>query len=105
MWKIEHPKLILSITGAAQNFNIIEKLKSTFKEALIKAAKTTNAWIISGGTNYGVMRLVGEAMKEDLYPNVPVIGIATWGVIGLRNELQVTFELSLYHLLNKNTLS
>lgn len=88
-WKLERPELILSITGAAQNFNIIEKVRSTFKESLIKAAKTTNAWIISGGTNYGVMRLVGEAMKEDLYPNIPVIGIATWGVIASRENLEV----------------
>lgn len=57
-WKLERPELILSITGAAQNINIVEKLRSSFKVALIKAAKKTNAWIISGGTNYGVMRLV-----------------------------------------------
>lgn len=84
VWKLECPELIWSITGAAQNFNIMEKDRSRLKEELIKAAKTTNAWIISGGTNYGVMRLMGEAIKEDLYPNVPVIGIATWGVLASR---------------------
>lgn len=63
-WKLENPELILSITGAAQNFNMIEKLRSTFKEAIIKAAKTTKAWIISGGTNYGVMRMVSFKNKK-----------------------------------------
>ena len=88
-WKLERPELLLSVTGAAQNFNIFEKQRSGFKEAFIKAANTTKAWIISGGTNYGVMRLVGEAMKEELYPNIPVIGIATWGIISQSKKLEV----------------
>ena len=39
-------------------------MKKAFKEGLVKAASSTGAWIISGGTNTGVMRLVGEAVEE-----------------------------------------
>ncbi len=52
---------------------------------MVKAAASTGGWIISGGTNAGVMRLVGEAVAEEAYKyningnSLPVIGIATWG--------------------------
>jgi hypothetical protein len=74
------PQLILSVTGGAQQFTINEDIKSAFKLGLMKAAKTTNAWIITGGTNFGVMKLVGDAVAEDLNANnLTVLGVATWG--------------------------
>lgn len=57
-WSLESPKLIISITGGAQDFNIDDNTKKVFKMGLIKAAKTTNAWIVTGGTHFGCMRLV-----------------------------------------------
>ena len=56
-WALNHPQLILSITGGAQNFTIPHRMKYAFKRGLIKAAASTGAWIITGGTNTGVMRL------------------------------------------------
>jgi len=87
------PKLILSVTGGAQNFTIPHRMKKAFKEGLIKVAATTGAWIITGGTNAGVMRLVGEAVAEE-YPKyssdteLTVLGIATWGKIAMREKLE-----------------
>jgi len=87
------PKLILSVTGGAQNFTIPHRMKKAFKEGLIKVAATTGAWIITGGTNHGVMRLVGEAVAEE-YPKyssdteLTVLGIATWGKIAMREKLE-----------------
>ena len=52
-WNLPMPKLILSITGGAQNFSIPHKIKKAFKEGLVKAAATTGSWIITGGTNTG----------------------------------------------------
>lgn len=65
-------------------------MKEAFKSGLIKAAATTGAWIISGGTNTGVMKLVGEAVASELHKyNTPltVLGIATWGKIKNRELL------------------
>jgi len=53
------------VTGGAKNFEIPKRMKKAFKEGIIKAAISTDAWIITGGTNYGVMQLVGEAVKEE----------------------------------------
>ena len=91
------PKLIISVTGGAKTFTIPHRIKKAFKEGIIKAAATTDAWIITGGTNTGVMRLVGEAVAEE-YPTyslekkLTVLGIATWGVIYDRKLLERELE-------------
>ena len=63
-----------------------------------QAAKTTGAWIITGGTNTGVMKHVGKAVKghtvmsrgamlTDKTSQVHLIGIAPWGIVEHRSEL------------------
>ena len=64
-----------------------------------QAAQTTGAWIITGGTNTGVMRHVGEAVKghtvmsrgaqalKDEESQLHLIGIATWGIVDHRKDL------------------
>jgi transient receptor potential cation channel subfamily M protein 2 len=89
-WGLDKPNLILSVTGGAQKFNIPQRMRKAFKRGLVKAAVSTGAWIITGGTNAGVMRLVGEAVAEEsLSQPVTVLGIATWGKIALRDQMKV----------------
>jgi len=64
-----------------------------------QAAQTTGAWIITGGTNTGVMRHVGEAVKghtvmsrgapllKDKASQLHLIGIATWGIVDHKSDL------------------
>ncbi len=53
---------------------------------LVKAAKTTDSWIISGGTNVGVMRLVGDAIEKDINgESLSVIGVASYKRLDLTN--------------------
>ena len=71
--------MILSVTGAAKKFQVAEKIKNAFKIELMKAAKTTDSWIISGGTDVGVMRLVGDAIEENPHAqDLVVLGIASY---------------------------
>ena len=89
-WNMPRPKLIISVTGGAKKFSMPHRTKKAFKCGLIKAAVSTGAWIITGGTNNGVMRLVGEAVAEELdkyNSDLPVIGIATWGKVSMREKL------------------
>jgi hypothetical protein len=76
--KFRSPKLLISVTGIAKNFSIDKKTKNAFMSGLVKAAKITNPWIISGGcANVGVMRLVGDTIEEDFNGELlPVIGVA-----------------------------
>lgn len=91
-WNLQPPKLIISVTGGAQKFTIPPRMKKAFKRGLIKAAASTGAWIITGGTNAGVMRLVGEAVADEFHKKsaeITVLGIATWGKVALRDKMIV----------------
>ncbi|KAI8499346.1 Transient receptor putative cation channel sub M member 3, partial [Branchiostoma belcheri] len=63
-WKLELPRLLISMHGGLQNFELQPKLKRVFRKGLLKAAKTTGAWILTCGTHSGVTRQVGDAMAE-----------------------------------------
>ena len=47
----------------------------------------TDAWIVTGGTNAGVMKFVGEAVSEYMQTQgviekpIVALGIATWGIV------------------------
>ncbi|KAF6273418.1 transient receptor potential cation channel subfamily M member 1 [Rhinolophus ferrumequinum] len=50
-WQLELPKLLISVHGGVQNFEMQPKLKQVFGKGLIKAAVTTGAWIFTGGVS------------------------------------------------------
>jgi transient receptor potential cation channel subfamily M member 2 len=85
VWHLKPPSLILSITGGASSK--LKQLTDTFKSSLIEAAATANAWIITGGTNSGVMKFIGEAIKDhtemtnNKAEQITLIGIADWCTI------------------------
>ncbi len=85
-----------------KSFSLPHRMKVAFKEGLIKAAVSTGAWIISGGTNTGVMRLVGEAVadyaKYSTENKLTVLGIATWGIISM-NASDVKFVWVVFSLI------
>nr|XP_061799468.1 transient receptor potential cation channel subfamily M member 2-like [Nerophis lumbriciformis] len=85
-WKVSPPNLLISVTGGAKNFYLKTRLKNVFQRGLIKVAQTTGAWIITGGTNTGVMKHVGQAVRDyylssSMQGQIVTIGLATWGVI------------------------
>ena len=52
-----------------------------------QAVERTSAWVVTGGTDTGVMKLVGEAMHKYGLVDVPVVGVAPWGAISARKSL------------------
>lgn len=91
-WKLPTPNLLISVTGGAKNFYMKDHLKKVFHRGLIKVAQTTGAWIITGGTHAGVMKHVGQAVRDHALSNatqgnIVAIGVATWGVIHNRKAL------------------
>jgi len=52
-WSLELPKLVISVHGGIANFDLQPKLQRVCHQGLLQAAKTTGAWIITGGTNTG----------------------------------------------------
>ncbi|XP_046898779.1 transient receptor potential cation channel subfamily M member 7 isoform X2 [Hypomesus transpacificus] len=89
-WQMELPKILISVHGGIQNFDLHPRIKQVVGKGLIKAAVTTGAWILTGGVNTGVAKHVGDALKEHSSRSsrkICTIGIAPWGVIENRNDL------------------
>uniref|UniRef100_W5N632 non-specific serine/threonine protein kinase n=1 Tax=Lepisosteus oculatus TaxID=7918 RepID=W5N632_LEPOC len=89
-WQMELPKIVISVHGGIQNFDLHPRIKQVIGKGLIKAAVTTGAWILTGGVNTGVAKHVGDALKEHSSRSsrkICTIGIAPWGVIENRNDL------------------
>uniref|UniRef100_A0A3P8PUU6 non-specific serine/threonine protein kinase n=1 Tax=Astatotilapia calliptera TaxID=8154 RepID=A0A3P8PUU6_ASTCA len=89
-WHMELPKILISVHGGVQNFDLHPRIKQVIGKGLIKAAVTTGAWILTGGVNTGVAKHVGDALKEHCSRSskkICTIGIAPWGVIENRNDL------------------
>ncbi|XP_033086293.1 transient receptor potential cation channel subfamily M member 2 isoform X3 [Trachypithecus francoisi] len=92
-WGLDVPNLLISVTGGAKNFNMKPRLKSIFRRGLVKVAQTTGAWVITGGSHAGVMKQVGEAVRDFSLSSsykegeVITIGVATWGTVHRREGL------------------
>ncbi|XP_053336566.1 transient receptor potential cation channel subfamily M member 3 isoform X2 [Clarias gariepinus] len=89
-WQLELPKLLISVHGGLQNFELQPKLKQVFGKGLIKAAMTTGAWIFTGGVNTGVIRHVGDSLKDHASKSrgkICTIGIAPWGIVENQEDL------------------
>uniref|UniRef100_A0A4X1UBZ3 Transient receptor potential cation channel subfamily M member 1 n=1 Tax=Sus scrofa TaxID=9823 RepID=A0A4X1UBZ3_PIG len=89
-WQLELPKLLISVHGGLQNFEMQPKLKQVFGKGLIKAAVTTGAWIFTGGVSTGVISHVGDALKDHSSKSrgrVCAIGIAPWGIVENKEDL------------------
>nr|XP_036218610.1 transient receptor potential cation channel trpm isoform X5 [Bactrocera oleae] len=89
-WNLELPKLLITVQGGKANFELQPKLKKEIRKGLLKAAKTTGAWIFTGGTNTGVTKQVGDALLlegQQRSGRVVSIGIAPWGIVERNHEL------------------
>lgn len=70
------------------------KIKTRNQTCVIThAVLYAGAWIITGGTNVGVMKHVGKAVRDyalsssSMWGQIVAIGVATWGVIHNRDTL------------------
>ncbi|KAK6037845.1 hypothetical protein COOONC_24650 [Cooperia oncophora] len=81
VWQIAPPKLIITVHGGTNNFDLQPKLGRVFRKGLLRAATTTGAWIITSGVDCGVVRHVAAAFE------VVCIGISPWGLLKKRDEL------------------
>ncbi|PAA71725.1 hypothetical protein BOX15_Mlig017231g1 [Macrostomum lignano] len=92
----QKPSLCISVIGGAKNFKLEGRKKEVFHHGLIRAAQTTNAWIITSGLNLGITRVVGNALEEGRASHwekssrsskLRCIGVAPWGYVLNRDHL------------------
>ncbi|XP_034641644.1 transient receptor potential cation channel subfamily M member 8 [Trachemys scripta elegans] len=90
-WHLKNPNLVISVTGGAKNFALKPRMRKIFSR-LIYIAQSKGAWIFTGGTHYGLMKYIGEVVRDNTISrsseeNVVAIGIAAWGMISNRDSL------------------
>ncbi|XP_033642515.1 transient receptor potential cation channel subfamily M member 1-like [Asterias rubens] len=91
IWNLPLPKLIIEVTGGAKDFVLQPKLRRVFRKGIVKVAESTDAWILTGGTNTGVMKHVGKALREHTLRSkhkIHAIGVVSWGIVVGNSELQ-----------------
>lgn len=113
VWKIEPPRLVVTIHGGMANFPYVifytnlllifyfytvkviifrlqPKLARVFRKGLMKAAGIAGTWIITSGLDSCAVNHVTEALYGPSYNcrNKPItIGIAPWGLLKQKNTL------------------
>ena len=110
-WGLSTPDLIISVTGGAKSFDMSTRLRKIFQRGLVTAAVTTSkqiseqfvhsyflfcidAWVITAGTNAGVVKEVGQALNNYRYKNpkhgldISCIGIGSWGYTAGNDQLE-----------------
>uniref|UniRef100_A0AAF5I2G4 TRPM SLOG domain-containing protein n=1 Tax=Strongyloides stercoralis TaxID=6248 RepID=A0AAF5I2G4_STRER len=110
IWQIPPPKLVISIHGGTNNFNLQPKLARIFRNGLIKAASTTGAWIITSGCDGGVTKHVAAAIESCQNSNrnktkIISIGIAPWGLLKRREDFIGKDHTVLYRKTGNNMKS
>eukprot|EP01047_Picozoa_sp_COSAG01_P004714 COSAG01_NODE_156_length_23748_cov_439.062371_22_plen_536_part_00 len=91
-WQMECPSLIISVTGdATRSFDLRPEFHRLFTHALVSASLQGQTWIMTGGTNRGIMRAIGDAMAS-FHATTPCIGVATWGTLRNRESFEMAAE-------------
>uniref|UniRef100_A0A8C9F6G9 Transient receptor potential cation channel subfamily M member 8 n=1 Tax=Pavo cristatus TaxID=9049 RepID=A0A8C9F6G9_PAVCR len=90
-WHLKTPNLVISVTGGAKNFALKPRMRKIFSR-LIYIAQSKGAWIFTGGTHYGLMKYIGEVVRDNTISqsseeNMVAIGIAAWGMVSNRESL------------------
>ncbi|XP_059155361.1 transient receptor potential cation channel subfamily M member 1-like [Physella acuta] len=99
-WGLDLPKLLITVHGGILNFDLQPKLKRVFRKGLLKAARTTGAWIVTNGTNTGVTKHVGDAISDRTTKarnKVVAIGITPWGIVENKEALVGKDKVVPYH--------
>ena len=85
-WGMQMPSVIFAVTGSANEFELRPKFRDAFMSALLNATRSTNAWIVTGGSDTGIMKLVGDALARGKQMET-AIGIAAYSTVRGRTEL------------------
>ena len=78
-WRLPKPEVLITVTGGAQNFALTQRQRASLDRGLVSAALSSNAWVFSAGSDAGVMKIVGEAMRMTR-GRIPLIGVFPIGV-------------------------
>lgn len=78
-WNMELPKILISVHGGVQNFELHPRIKQLVGKGLIKAAVTTGAWILTGGVNTGMQNVsLLNVSCEEFFSAFNLLPVELW---------------------------
>lgn len=92
-----YPRLVLSVAGGAQDFQLSSDLLHVLTRGLTAVAEATPVWLTTPGTNSGVTTYAGRTVKnanaavagiEATRARIPAIGLVTLGVQCSRDQMR-----------------
>lgn len=83
------PRPILVIVGGASNISEASflNIQKLFVKVLAPIAETLGAYVVDGGTDAGVMKLIGQARRE-IGATFPLIGVCPFGKVSLPDDTE-----------------
>jgi hypothetical protein len=84
---LQSPSPTLVIVGGASNISEADflRLQDLFVQVLAPIVENLGACVVDGGTDAGVMKLIGQA-HDQIAATFPLIGVAPDGIVALPNE-------------------
>ena len=77
-WRLPKPEIIVAVGGSARDFDMPLELHEAFNAGLEKLISFAQVILTTGGTNAGVMKLVGQTVARFAAP-CPLIGVMSKG--------------------------
>ena len=105
-WKVKRPSVLISVTGGATSLkdNVKPKEELVIKRGLGQAVRQTKAWVVTGGTDAGVMADVGKIIMRDLTDlDVVCIGVVQKKLVLRHEELHEQPPKATYPYPSKET--
>lgn len=84
---LSSPRPVIVVVGGASKLSPVdrERLRSLFLTVLAALAESLNACVVDGGTDAGVMQMMGEA-RSQMGGTFPLIGVTCVGLATLPNQ-------------------
>ena len=86
-WKLPRPEVLITVNGSAQDFKLDPRLAAIFERGLADAVTSSNATIISGGMDSGIMKMAASIMIKYAV-KLPVLGIGPYKCVNGRDHLR-----------------
>lgn len=82
VWQLYQPRLLIDVTGSAQGIALDKIQWAAIVKAVMGAAKNMNGWVFTGGTDVGVMKLMGEGRcKFAPEVSIALCSVATFAIV------------------------
>jgi hypothetical protein len=84
---LQGPRPILVVVGGASQMSEADflRIQQLFVQVLAPTAENLGAYVVDGGTDAGVMKLMGQA-RTQIAGTFPLIGVAPEGKVALPND-------------------